>query len=593
VRIEQGLRESEARYRGLVEGMPEAVVVLRGGSIVYLNPAMAEMLGGRAEDLVGVPFRDRVTTRDVLFVHEQLARLERGAAGERRDLHVTLASPDGLGGSDVRLSLSAATVDGSAAVVGTAADETASRRLEAEIRRGESRLDAVLEATTDAVVSLVDTPAGAVVRLTNRAFLDLFGFREGDVLGATEGDLLRLLRERGSGAEEVAAFLAAASRGTRREACTLGPAPVRSLTLTASPLLDKNGASLGRILVCRDSSRETAEGRRLEGEAENLRAAREDAEASYRRLATVHEQLEAGNRETERLNKELRTLDQMKTNLLANVTHELQTPLVSVRGYTEMILKERLGAINEEQRKGLALSLKNIDRLISMIDSLLALVRMGREAAELRISAFRLGDLVEEAMEMLREKAEARRIRPTVLFEDPGIVVNADREKILQVFVNVVSNAVKFNREGGEIRVEVRKEKPGFTAVQVKDTGIGIPEEDLERVFDRFYRVGADTGPTREGTGLGLSIVRNLLRLHGCSIRAESQVGRGTTFTFTLPLAAAEEGQGEDRRAAPRPFVPPVVPKEPPSPPAPERRPAVAASDATPPRPRFRIIRRS
>jgi PAS domain S-box-containing protein len=597
VRLEQELRQSEARYRGVVEAIPEAVVVLRGGRIAHLNVAMAEMLGGRAEELVGVPLRDRVATRDVMKVQEHLARLERCRAGERLDLHVTLVSPDGRGGVDVRLSLAAALVDGSAAVVGTVADETAARRLEAEIRRNESRLDAVLEATTDAVVSLADLPGGAMVRMTNRAFLDLFGLREGQVLGATEGDLLRLLRERGGGAEEVAAFLAAASRGTRRETCTLGPAPARALELTASPLLDRTGAPLGRILVCRDASRETAEGRRLEGEAESLRAARVDAEASYRRLAAVHEALEAKSRETERLNRELRTLDRMKTNLLANVTHELQTPLVSVRGYTEMILKERLGAINEEQRKGLGLSLKNIDRLISMIDNLLAFARMDREAAELKISVFSLSAIIEECRETLRAKVEARRIRLTASFEDPGIVVNADREKVLQVFLNVVSNAVKFNRDGGEIRVEVRKGKAGFAAVQVKDTGIGIPEEDLERIFDRFYRVGAGSGESQEGTGLGLSIVRNILRLHGCSIRAESQVGRGTAFTFTLPLAAAEAGLEEERgTASPRPPAlesPPPPEPPPPRAPEPERRSPATGDGSPSPRPRFRIIRRS
>ena len=297
----------------------------------------------------------------------------------------------------------------------------------------------------------------------------------------------------------------------------------------------------------------------------------------------------------ERLNRELRTLDRMKTNLLANVTHELQTPLVSVRGYTEMTLKERLGAINEEQRKGLGLSLKNIDRLISMIDNLLAFARMDREPAELRISVFPLRQLVEESGEMLREKLEARRIRLTTTFDDPGVVVNADREKILQVFLNVVSNAVKYNRDGGEIGVEVRKAKPGFASVQVKDTGIGIPEEDLERIFDRFYRVGAGAGEAPEGTGLGLSIVRNILRLHGCSIRAESQVGRGTTFTFTLPLAVAESGVDEEPGlavASPAPLES-APPPEPPGPPAPEHRPPSSGDGPTPPRPRFRIIRRS
>ncbi|MBZ5638506.1 MAG: PAS domain-containing protein, partial [Acidobacteriia bacterium] len=216
VRLEEELRGSEARYRALVEGIPEAVVVLRGGKIAFLNPVMAAMLGGRPESLVGARLRDLVATRDVMVLEEHLSRLERCRPGERQDLHVTLVPADGRGGPDVKLSLATAIVDGEPAVVGAASDETVARRLGAELRENESRLDAVLEATTDGVVSLADLPGGSVVRMTNRAFLDLFGLREAQVLGATEPELLRLLRERGQGAEDVAAFLARAARGTRR-----------------------------------------------------------------------------------------------------------------------------------------------------------------------------------------------------------------------------------------------------------------------------------------------------------------------------------------------------------------------------------------
>jgi len=587
VRIERELAESEARYRGLVEGMPEAVVVLRGGRISYANRALAELLGVRPEDLVGMALRDRVATRDVIALQDLLARLEKRPAGERRDLRLTLVSTDGRTAAAVRFSLVASSVGGSPAVIGSAVDETVLRRVETELGRNESRLDAVLEATSDAVVSLADRPEGAIVRMTNRAFLELFGLREAEVLGANEGELLRMLRDRGDGAEAVAGFLAAGTRDMRRDTVKVGAAPGRVLELSVSPLVDRRGAHLGRILVCRDASRERAEERRLGDEAEGLRAAKAESEASYRSLAAAHEKLEASGRELDRLNRELRTLDRMKTNLLANVTHELQTPLVAVRGYTEMILKERLGTINEEQKKGLGLSLKNIDRLISMIDNLLAFARMDREAAELNISVFPLRALVEESVETLRTKIETKRIRVATVFEDPEIVVHADREKVLQVFLNLLSNAVKFNREGGEIRLDARAGKQGLVNVQVKDTGIGVPEGDLDRIFDRFYRAGAEEGAPPEGTGLGLSIVRSILRLHGCSIRAESQVGRGTTFTFTLPVASAE---GEDdggfgvARAEPPSFEPPAPPEPPATQPSQDGTP--------PPRPRFRIIRR-
>src|SRR6185295_6589267 len=148
--------------------------------------------------------------------------------------------------------------------------------------------------------------------------------------------------------------------------------------------------------------------------------------ASHAALRELHDELTAKKEEAETLNAELRTLDGMKSDLLANVSHELQTPLVSVRGYTEMILKGRLGAINDEQRKGLTLSLKNIDRLIAMIDSLLAFARTDRESGAISVSSFPLSGVVEEALAVLRERIEAKALRVSRSVDDPALTVRAD-----------------------------------------------------------------------------------------------------------------------------------------------------------------------
>jgi signal transduction histidine kinase len=214
-----------------------------------------------------------------------------------------------------------------------------------------------------------------------------------------------------------------------------------------------------------------------------------------------------------------------------------------------MILKERLGPINDEQKKGLTLSLKNIDRLIAMIDNLLAFARMDRESGELKLQTFALAGVVDEALALLGEKIEAKALRVTRNVEAPDLTVRADRDKILQVFLNLIGNAVKFSRERGSIEVSARPGKPGFALVQVCDMGVGIPKEDLERIFDRFYQSGDAPSPQKEGTGIGLAIVRNILRLHGCVIHATSEPGEGTVLSFTLPLA--KEAAGTEDIAAP------------------------------------------
>lgn len=593
VRAEEALRESEERHRELVEGLADGVFVARGGRIEYANAALGAFAGRAPGDLVGTPFRDRVATRDVLAVHEHLADLEGAAPGTRRDLRVTLLDAGGAPAVRALLRLTAVSREGRRAVLGTVSDETARRGIEEELRRTEARLDAIVEASADAMLVLAEGPSGAVVRLTNQAFLDLFGLAEASVLGAAAGRVIELLRARGGGAERVAGLLEMSGRGAYRESVVLGEEGGRTLDLLLSPLIERSGAVLGRVLACRDASRQTARERELRERAAELAAARETAERAARKIETEREEVEARAAETERLNSELKALDQMKSNLLANVTHELQTPIVSIRGYTEMILKERLGSINAEQRKGLSLSLRNIDRLISMIDNLMAFARMEQDSADLRLTVFPLRAVVEESVETVRARLEAKKIRVAVALEEPEVPVHADRERVLQVFLNLLSNAVKFNREGGEVRIESRRGQAGLVAVRVQDTGIGIPEEDLERIFDRYYQVGG-VGQGRDGSGLGLSIVRNILRLHGCTIRAESQVGRGAAFLFALPLVEAGVERG-----APRP-----APAEEARPPAPEERPAerwdrregdrTRAEEAQgAARPRFRIIRRS
>lgn len=588
VRLEGELKESEARYRSLLEGLDEGVFLLQDGhQIVFANPALGRLCGVPVGDLVGTRLHDRVATRDLLLVRERLAALGEGP-GTQDEMRFTLLGAGGERLADVRLRATAIVHQGKSAVLGVLLDETAERLAEQELRQNEARLDAVLESTSDGILVVADTPTGSVVRMTNDAFLKLFDLRASEVLGASEVDLLRFLRGRGEGAEAIAAFLASATTGPRTEAVVLGSVPPRVLELRACPLVSTSGQLLGRVLACRDVSDREAIERRLETNADELRRGKASLEQAYARLAAVKEDLERRTQEQERLNRELRTLDDMKSSLLANVSHELQTPLVSIRGYTEMILKERLGSITEEQRKGLTLSLKNIDRLIAMIDNLLAFARMDREAASLNLSTFPLKPLIEEVMDLLRERARERQITMSLAFEEEGTVdVEADRDKILQVFLNLISNAIKFNRETGRIEVIVRPGKPGYAQVQVKDTGVGIPKDDLERVFDRYYQVRGQGTPA-QGSGIGLALVRNILRLHGCAIQAESQEGRGSTFSFSLPLAG-EQGRQEGRKEG---GSPPAIGY---SNAAAGSQPSASArapsTPASPPRTRFRIIR--
>jgi len=569
VKLEAETRAAESLSRGILEELPAGVALLSGGRIVYANPTLRTLLDIPESEVSGFALRERIATSHVLLVQGGLAKLEAGAKGATLDAIVTVRDAAGRTAREVRFAGVAHTHEGRPAVLVVLRDETTQRRLVRTLAAEEARLSAVLDAWDDAVLLIEEDASGARVRLANRAFVSLFALNRADLAGTTEADLLRALRERGDEGAAAAACLAASSGGPANDTVAT---ETRSLALRAARLAESQGPVGLRMLAVRDVTAVEAARRAQGEEAEQWRQRHETVVASYATLSALHDELSLRRLEAERLNAELRTLDGMKSDLLANVSHELQTPLVSVRGYTEMILKERLGSINDEQKKGLTLSLKNIDRLIAMIDNLLAFARVDRESGELKLSSFPVAGVADEALAVLKEKIEAKGLRVTRHVDDPALTVRADRDKILQVFLNLIGNAVKFSRERGSIEVVAARGKPGFVLVQVCDTGIGIPKEDLERVFDRFYQAGEGAERRKEGTGIGLAIVRNILQLHGCVVHATSELGQGTVVSFTLPLA-------EEKTAAL-------------STPAPPAAPVAPAKTGEVERPRLRIIRR-
>lgn len=544
--LEQELRESERRYRSLVEGLSEGVIIVQQGQLVYVNGAAEELLGQSSRELLNTPLHERIATRDVMVVEERLAALERGPRGEQQELRCSLLGPDGHPSAEVRIKASAGEHAGAAAVLLLVRDETRERRVQVQLRHNEAMLDAVLEAAADGILVLSESRDGGVVQLSNQAFSDLLGLRPGQILGLTEPELLERMRVSGEAPRLVAELAASVPPGAvRREVISLGGPPLRELQISLGPLRSRTGERLGRMLACRDLTEQRLSEQQLQAQAEQLQLSKVELEQAYHRLNEMNAQLQARGEELDRLNQELLRMNEMKTDLLSNVSHELQTPLVSIRGYTEMTLMERLGPITEEQRYGLNLSLKNIDRLISMIDNLLAFTRTEPGLGNLKLTHFNLKPLVEEAIDLLRDKMEAKRLQLSVAIQGQDLSLYADRDKILQVFLNLLSNAIKYNHQEGRIGIAAAPGKPGYATVRVSDSGVGIPREELGRIFDRNYQVRRG-GEKPEGSGIGLSIVRDILRLHGCTIHAESEEGRGAQFVFTLPL---DEDQGEQDSA--------------------------------------------
>jgi two-component system phosphate regulon sensor histidine kinase PhoR len=232
---------------------------------------------------------------------------------------------------------------------------------------------------------------------------------------------------------------------------------------------------------------------------------------------------------------ELRRLERVRSEFVANVSHELRTPLTCIKGYLETLLD---GALEDSAhaRRFLEVAGTHAERLDRLIDDLLELSNI--ESGRVTLVPVRLDlDEVVAGMAAMFERRTVQNRLTLVRAVRPGLAVRADRDRLVQILVNLVDNAVKFTSEGGRIRIEAALGSDGRVEITVRDTGVGIPSTDLPRITERFYRVDRTRSREVGGTGLGLAIVKHLVQAHGGELRIESALGSGTAVSFTLPAA--------------------------------------------------------
>jgi signal transduction histidine kinase/DNA-binding response OmpR family regulator len=275
------------------------------------------------------------------------------------------------------------------------------------------------------------------------------------------------------------------------------------------------------------------------------------------RLKHNVEALEESNKKLGAANEELKELDRMKSDLLANVSHELRTPLTAIKGYTDYILERKLGTITEKQEKGLVVVQRNLERLSKSINALLDFSRMDVGRIVLNIQPFPLPPLVDQIQTTVRSELDKKGLTLATRIDPALPHVVADREKLSAVLENLVINAIKFTPEGGRILIAARRGTVAggtraVAEIEVTDTGIGIPPDQLGRIFNRFHQVESSTTRRFGGVGLGLAIVKSILEAHGASIQVDSVEGKGTAFRFPLPLAEKAEAAAPPARAPER-----------------------------------------
>jgi signal transduction histidine kinase/DNA-binding response OmpR family regulator len=239
--------------------------------------------------------------------------------------------------------------------------------------------------------------------------------------------------------------------------------------------------------------------------------------------------------------EKLLELDRIKSNFFANISHEFRTPLTLIKGQIENVL----GIVRDESvRKKLSVAFNNSNRLNRLINQILDLSKLESGTIKLELINFDIVQLIRTRIASFESLAEKNKIRLKFESVVDKINVNIDKDRIEEVIDNLVSNAIKFTNQNGRITVKVEKvfiNNSNNAVITVQDSGIGIPEEKLSHIFDRFYRVDNTSTKEYEGSGLGLSIVKELIELHGGTISVQSNVNKGTTFTINLPLDEFEE----------------------------------------------------
>lgn len=558
------LRSSEQKYRNLVTSMRDGIFQTGENNIItFINPSGADILGyNDLNDVLGHPVRD-------FFVKEEEYEHVVGEISEQPFIESVRVWLKKKNGAKVCVDLSGIRLFGEwgelLGIDGSFRDVTRNVRLETEVSDRAERMSAINQ-----IVNVVNSSieAGRVYENLTREIRWLINFDYASVsLRVDDGsfETRQLWPEPQEGREQFprmddmggcAGWVAREKRCLLVSDLTEASAEmVRDFPQEIKSCLSVPLHAEQKIIGALSFGSSKIEGfseddaRILEQMAPHLAAAirngklLEDLTRTLNEVTQAREKLFAAN-------EELKSLDEMKTNLLSNVSHELRTPLVAVMGYTDMVLNGKAGAVNDTQKEYLAITLRNIEKLVSLIENLLDFSRLHKGKEEMVFTRFDLVDCIQASMQTVKIVADGRKITVSLNIHNaegeevsPPVIVEGDKGKLGQVFNNLLANAVKFNSNGGSVtvNVEVRKD---MVYIAVSDTGIGIAEEALDKVFTRFYQCDASSTRKYGGTGIGLAIAQDIVRLHGSRITVTSKMGEGSTFRFTLPLYVTDDDLG-------------------------------------------------
>ncbi len=401
------------------------------------------------------------------------------------------------------------------------------RVAQAEVRDERHRLDLIIDSVADPI--LVTDPEGDIV-LMNEPAERLFN------VPATAGETSqRSVRANGA---NLTSFVSNVLTRTgeqryRGEIQLTDPAGAQALPVEAlaGTILSEQGELVWVVTILHDQTEALEKGKLYE----RLKQASQELE---RKVQEATAELAQQNELLRRQHIELEQASALKSQFLANISHEFRTPLNAILGYTHMLLQGVSGAVTDPQRKSLTRIDSNSRHLLALINDILDITRIEAGRMPLNVSSFKVSDLVNEVMSELEPIIRRSNLTVSARMKTTLPVLKSDRQKVKQIVLNLLSNSLKFTTTGSVTIGATLDPKTHTLAIAVRDTGVGIPPESRSKIFEDFRQL--DNSPARGygGTGLGLSICRRLAQMLGGSIELESTVGEGSTFTLRLPVRA-------------------------------------------------------
>ena len=479
--IEGALQANEENLRKVIGTNPDGIVVVdRDGIVQFVNPASESLFGRKAEELMGELFGLPLMKDEVIEV-DIVHDGKRPGIAEMRVVETDW--------------------NGQSAYLALLHDITQRKYTKEQIEHAAKEWRTTFDSITD-MISIHDK--NFKIRRVNKALANAFGKEPKELIGKTCYELFHGTKEPAQSCPHIRSIETKEPSMLELFEPRLGI----HLGISTSPVLDENGEAASTVHIAKD--------------------------ITERKLA---------EKKLRKANKKLQEYNQLKDEFVSITSHELRTPLSIIMGAIRLVLDEIPGKILPEQKDVLATAMENVQRLARIVDSLLTISKIESGRLDLQTEMVDICELIKSTVSDYKARARENGIHLNCKVPRKNIDVCLDPDKVKGILINLISNSLKFTPKRGWVKV-ICIEQDGGVSISVQDSGVGIAEEDIPKLFDKFTQFGRKAGPGEKGTGLGLAIVKRLVEMHTGIIDVKSEVGKGTTFTIFLPSTTIPAAEG-------------------------------------------------